>query len=152
MEIDERLKERDADANNLETSGSDTSSIRGKSPVDRVEDGELVQTMSKRFKGSVSGEAKEDERAETYPGFEKQRKKRKRSIMNDDQMGMIEKALADEPDMQRNSASIQSWADKLSQNVSSKMLLFLIFQPVFQSLSLLITRFCRALRLLHLHS
>ncbi|VVB07080.1 unnamed protein product [Arabis nemorensis] len=118
MEIVERLKERDADANNLETSGSDTSSNRGKSPVDRGEDGELVQNMSKRFKGSVSGEAKEDERAEAYPDFEKQRKKRKRSIMNDDQTGMIEKALAAEPDMQRNAASIQSWADKLSQEGS----------------------------------
>lgn len=122
-EIVERLKESDADASNLETSGSDTSSNRGKSLVDRVEVGELVQNMSKLFKGSASGELKEDEKAETFLVFEKQRKKRKRSIMNDNQMGMIEKALADEPDMQRNSASIQLWADKLSQNVSSRILL-----------------------------
>ncbi|KFK30908.1 hypothetical protein AALP_AA6G041600 [Arabis alpina] len=105
METVQRLNERDADANILETSGSDTSSNRGKSPVDQV-------------KGGVSGDGKEDERAENYPGFENQRKKRKRSIMNEDQMGMIEKALAAEPDMQRNSGSIQSWADKLSKEGS----------------------------------
>ncbi|AEE82269.1 sequence-specific DNA binding transcription factor ATNDX [Arabidopsis thaliana] len=116
-EIDtvERLKESDADASNLETSGSDTSSNRGKG---LVEEGELVQNMSKRFKGSASGEVKEDEKSETFLVFEKQKKKRKRSIMNADQMGMIEKALAEEPDLQRNSASRQLWADKISQKGS----------------------------------
>ncbi|KAL1188399.1 Nodulin homeobox [Cardamine amara subsp. amara] len=112
------LKESDADTSNLETSGSDTSSNRGKGLLDRVEDAELVQTMSKLFKGSGSGEVKEDEKAEAFLVFEKQRKRRKRSIMNDDQMGMIEKALAEESDMQRNSAWIQLWADRLSQTGS----------------------------------
>ncbi|ESQ37988.1 hypothetical protein EUTSA_v10028409mg [Eutrema salsugineum] len=116
MEIGEGLKESDADASNLETSGSDTSSNKGKSLVDQLDDGELL--LRKRFKGSASGEVKEDERAENFLVFEKLRKKRKRSIMNDDQMVMIEKALADEPDMQRNSSWIQYWAHKLSQNGS----------------------------------
>lgn len=136
------LKESEADASNLETSGSDTSSNRGKSLVDQVEDAELVQTMSKLFKGSGSEEVKEDEKSEAFLVFEKQRKRRKRSIMNDDQMGMIEKALAEEPDMQRNSASIQLWADKLSQSVSSTILLILIFNLYYKLCPLLlITRF-----------
>lgn len=112
MEIAERSKESD----NLETSGSETSSNRGgKGLVDQAEDGYLARTFTKRLKVSASsGEAKEDERAEASLLLEKQRTKRKRSIMSDDQMAMMEKALVDEPDMQRNSAWIRTWADKLS--------------------------------------
>lgn len=120
MEIAERSKESDADANNLETSGSETSSNRGKGLVDQVEDGDLARTFTKRLKVSASsGEVKEDERVEASLLLEKQRTKRKRSIMSDDQMAMMEKALVDEPDMQRNSGWIRTWADKLSQTVSS---------------------------------
>ncbi|KAJ4876535.1 sequence-specific DNA binding [Raphanus sativus] len=112
MEIAERSKESDGDANNLETSGSETSSNRGKG---LVEDGDLSRTFTQRLKVSASsGEVKEDERAEASLLLEKQRTKRKRSIMSDDQMAMMEKALVDEPDMQRNSAWIRTWADKLS--------------------------------------
>ncbi|CAN8308599.1 unnamed protein product [Cochlearia groenlandica] len=122
MEVEEQLKESDGDGSNLETSGSDTSSNRDKSLIDdRVQDGDLAWTLSTSgFKGSASGEAKEeeDERGETFLVFEKQRKRRKRSIMNDDQVGMIEKALVDEPDMQRNTPALQLWADKLSQTGS----------------------------------
>lgn len=130
VEIVPRLKESDADAMNLESSGLDTRSKRGKS---LVEDGELAhQAFTKLFKGSGSGEVKEDE---------KKGKKRKRSIMSDDQMEMMEKAIADEPLMQRDSAWIRTWAEKLNQNVSSQELLFFsVLQPV---LSLLIMRFCR---------
>lgn len=136
MEIVERLKESDVDASNLETSGSDSSSNRGKSLVDRAEDEELVQ---KRFKGISLGEVKEGERAKTFLVFETQRKKRKRSIMNDDQMAMIEKALAVEPEMQRNSVWVQLWADKLSQNVSSRNLHFSISNLFCKLPSLLLT-------------
>ncbi|XP_020244804.1 nodulin homeobox isoform X2 [Asparagus officinalis] len=45
---------------------------------------------------------------------EKQHRKRKRNIMSERQVNLIEGALVDEPDMQRNSASLQSWADTLS--------------------------------------
>lgn len=112
METAERSKESD----NLETSGSETSSNRGgKGLVDQAEDGDLARTFTKRLKVSASSrEAKEDERAEASLLLEKQRTKRKRSIMSDDQMAMMEKALVDEPDMQRNSAWIRTWADKLS--------------------------------------
>jgi hypothetical protein len=45
--------------------------------------------------------------------------------MNDHQITLMEKALLDEPEMQRNAAALQSWADKLSLHVS-KMLLCII--------------------------
>ncbi|KAL0730591.1 hypothetical protein Bca4012_026684 [Brassica carinata] len=104
VEIVPRLKESGADARNIETSGLDTRSKRGKS---LVEEGDLSQDFTKLFKGSGSGEGKEDE---------KKGKKRKRSIMSDDQMEMMEKAIADEPFMQRDSAWIRTWAEKLNQN------------------------------------
>ncbi|KAJ0265015.1 Nodulin homeobox [Hirschfeldia incana] len=115
IEIAERSKESDADANNLETSGSETSSNRGKGLGDQVEDGDLARTFTKRLKVSgSSGELREDERDEASLLLEKQRTKRKRSIMSDDQMALMEKALVDEPDMQRNSAWIRTWADRLT--------------------------------------
>ncbi|KAG2312128.1 hypothetical protein Bca52824_023685 [Brassica carinata] len=75
VEIVPRLKESGADARNIETSGLDTRSKRGKS---LVEEGELAQDFTKLFKGSGSGEG---------------------NIMSDDQMEMMEKAIADEPFM-----------------------------------------------------
>ncbi|XP_013619777.1 PREDICTED: uncharacterized protein LOC106326314 [Brassica oleracea var. oleracea] len=105
MEIVPRLKESDADACNLETSSLDTRSNRGKS---LVEDGDGdVELAHELFKGSGSGEVKEDE---------KQGKKRKRSIMSDDQVELMEKAIVDEPDMRRSAAWIKKWAEKLNQN------------------------------------
>lgn len=59
----------------------------------------------------------EDEKAESAQGEEKQPRKRKRNIMNERQIFLIEKALLEEPEMQRNAASLQSWADKLSCQV-----------------------------------
>ena len=46
-----------------------------------------------------------------------ERERKRRTIMNDKQVMLIERALKDEPDMQRNAASLQSWADKLSGHV-----------------------------------
>ena len=129
MEIVPRLKESDADACNLETSSLDTRSNRGKS---LVEDGDGdVELAHELFKGSGSGEVKEDE---------KQGKKRKRSIMSDDQVELMEKAIVDEPDMRRSAAWIKKWAEKLNQNVSARMINLTSLQPV---LNLLIMRFCR---------
>lgn len=59
----------------------------------------------------------EDEKAEATQGEEKQPRKRKRNIMNDKQISAIEEALLEEPEMQRNAALLQSWADKLSSQV-----------------------------------
>ncbi|XP_064956746.1 nodulin homeobox-like isoform X1 [Musa acuminata AAA Group] len=63
-------------------------------------------------------DTKEDDKAENGLSEEKQPRKRKRNIMNETQVLLIEKALLDEPEMQRNAASLQSWADKLSSQGS----------------------------------
>ncbi|KAL7200564.1 hypothetical protein ACSBR1_032481 [Camellia fascicularis] len=82
---------------NVETSGPDSSSTR-----------------EKNSKESGIGGVLEDEKVEDVQCEEKQQRKRKRTIMNDEQIAAIERALLDEPDMQRNFTSVQSWADKLS--------------------------------------
>ncbi|XWS09643.1 hypothetical protein CRYUN_Cryun39dG0007200 [Craigia yunnanensis] len=103
------LKEIDRDVQNVETSGSDTSSTKGKNVIDK-----LVERLRENTHAGV----REDEKVETVKTEEKQRRKRKRTIMNDEQVTIIERALLDEPEMQRNTASIQSWADKLSHDGS----------------------------------
>src|ERR1044072_6561244 len=90
----------DKDAQKIETSGSDTSSAKGKNVVNHMDNSELSKLNL------------EDDKIELA-----QRRKRKRTIMNDEQVTLIERALLDEPDMQRNAASLQSWADKLSVHV-----------------------------------
>ncbi|KAL1361705.1 hypothetical protein HN51_010037 [Arachis hypogaea] len=108
----------DKDAQNAETSGSDSSSAKRKNTVVHM-DSEHSKSIEPHKKVGV-GESAEDEKVETV-----QRRKRKRTIMNDKQVMLIERALLDEPDMQRNAASLQSWADKLSlhgSEVSSSQL------------------------------
>ncbi|KAL2981895.1 hypothetical protein AAZX31_13G313700 [Glycine max] len=101
-------REMDKDAQNVETSGSDSSSAKGKNVVDNMDNGELSKS-NECLKRTAVEENPEDEKIELS-----QRRKRKRTIMNDKQVMLIERALKDEPDMQRNAASLQSWADKLS--------------------------------------
>lgn len=107
------LRDGEKDVQNVETSGSDSSSTRGKNSTDQIDNSEFPKS-NEHIKASGSGGVQEDEKVEIIPSEEKQRRKRKRTIMNDTQMTLIEKALVDEPDMQRNAALIQSWADKLS--------------------------------------
>ncbi|XP_059429522.1 nodulin homeobox-like isoform X2 [Corylus avellana] len=107
------LREIDRDVQNVETSGSDTSSSRGKNATDQKENGEFSK-FKKQIKEGGFGGKPEDEMVIMVQCEEKQRKKRKRTIMNDKQITLMERALLDEPDMQRNAASIQLWADKLS--------------------------------------
>lgn len=104
-------RDMDKDAKNVETSGSDTSSAKGKNVVDHMDNGELSKS-NERLKRTAVEENPEDEKIELS-----QRKKRKRTIMNDKQVMLIERALKDEPDMQRNAVSLQSWAEKLSVHV-----------------------------------
>lgn len=59
----------------------------------------------------------EDEKIDGIQGEQKQPRKRKRNIMSERQIILIEKALMDEPEMQRNPALLQSWADTLSAQV-----------------------------------
>ncbi|OIW15750.1 hypothetical protein TanjilG_04285 [Lupinus angustifolius] len=105
-------RDMDKDAQNIETSGSDTSSAKGKNVMDHTDNGELSKSNELLKKARVE-ENPDDEKVETV-----QRRKRKRNIMNDKQVSLIETALLDEPDMHRNSASLQSWADKLSSHGS----------------------------------
>lgn len=116
------LRDGEKDVQNVETSGSDSSSTRGKNSTDQIDNSEFPKS-NEHIKASGSGGVQEDEKVEIIPSEEKQRRKRKRTIMNDTQMTLIEKALVDEPDMQRNAALIQSWADKLSFHVSEMNLL-----------------------------
>ncbi|KAL0459601.1 UNVERIFIED_CONTAM: Nodulin homeobox [Sesamum latifolium] len=100
------LADIDRDARTVETSGSDSSPTRGKNTITRVD--------VDHIKGSVLEETLEDEKVDAIHSDEKQQRKRKRTIMNDKQIALIESALVDEPDMHRNSTSLRMWADKLS--------------------------------------
>ncbi|XP_038682212.1 nodulin homeobox isoform X2 [Tripterygium wilfordii] len=107
------LREIDREIVHVETSGSDTSSTRGKNFVGQTDNGEYPKAGDC---GKESGfdAAKEDVNVESVQFGEKQPRKRKRTIMNDKQISLMERALLDEPEMQRNAASLQSWADKLT--------------------------------------
>ncbi|KAL0371379.1 UNVERIFIED_CONTAM: Nodulin homeobox [Sesamum angustifolium] len=100
------LADIERDARTVETSGSDSSPTRGKNTITRVD--------VDHNKGSVLEETLEDEKVDAIHSDEKQQRKRKRTIMNDKQIALIESALVDEPDMHRNSTSLRKWADKLS--------------------------------------
>lgn len=100
-------RENEKDARNFETSGSDSSPTRGKTPTDLD-----------HMRGSSYDEAAEEDKVDATHSEEKQQRKRKRTIMNDKQISLIESALIEEPDMHRNAISLRSWADKLSTHVS----------------------------------
>lgn len=100
----------------VESSGSDSSSTRGKNCTDQIHNIEFPKS-GEHIKQSGFGGLKEDEKVEAVTCEQKQQRKRKRTIMNDIQVTLVEKALLEEPGMQRNAASIQSWAEKLSAYV-----------------------------------
>ncbi|KAF2303824.1 hypothetical protein GH714_023639 [Hevea brasiliensis] len=110
------FKEIDTDFQNVETSGSDTSSTQGRNFVGQTGNGDFPESNEHIKENGCLG-VQEDEKLETIQTEGKQPRKQKRTIMNDYQMTIIENALVDEPDMQRNAASIQSWADILSLHV-----------------------------------
>ncbi|KAL3644832.1 hypothetical protein CASFOL_010012 [Castilleja foliolosa] len=97
------MKEIERDARGFETSGSDSSPVQGKNSMD-----------IDHFRGSGFDESMEDEKADAMHSDDKQQRKRKRTVMNDIQIALIESALVDEPDMQRHSTSLQLWSEKLS--------------------------------------
>ncbi|KAI4373023.1 hypothetical protein MLD38_011193 [Melastoma candidum] len=92
--------------------GPGTSSLKGKASADPTEKHDLK--MARDTKEGGPEQVQEEEMTETLQSMDKQPRKRKRTIMNDNQIRLMEDALVDEPDMQRNAASIQLWADKLS--------------------------------------
>ncbi|XP_044503187.1 nodulin homeobox isoform X2 [Mangifera indica] len=107
------LREKDKDVQIVVSSGSDTSPTGGKNFVDQMDSGQFPKG-NEPIKEIGFGGVQEIEKVEAVQGEEKQQRKRKRTIMNDNQISLIERALLDEPDMQRNTVSIRSWADKLS--------------------------------------
>ncbi|KAL9347808.1 hypothetical protein Peur_059174 [Populus x canadensis] len=111
--VSDVLREIDRDAHTVETSGSDTSSTRGKTYAGQVVNGDLLKSSEHIKRNGCQGVCG-GEKVESPHFEEKQPRKRKRTIMNDYQITLMEKALLDEPEMQRNAAALQSWADKLS--------------------------------------
>ena len=63
--------------------------------------------------------AQTTERVETNIGEDKQPKKRKRNVMNEQQIALIEAALRDEPEMQRSAHLLQLWTERLREYVST---------------------------------
>ncbi|MED6181851.1 hypothetical protein PIB30_023060 [Stylosanthes scabra] len=106
-------REMIVDALDTDTSSSDTSSSKGKNVFEHMYDGELSK-LNEDFEKVAVEENTEDEMLATV----QRRRKRKRNLMNDKQVSLIESALLDEPDLHRNAASLQSWAEKLSFNGS----------------------------------
>ncbi|KAJ4727569.1 nodulin homeobox-like [Melia azedarach] len=111
------VRDIEKDVQIVGSSGSDTSPAGGKNSVDPVDNGEFPKP-NEPVKESGVGGVQEEEKVETVQSEEKQQRKRKRTIMNDKQMSLIERALLDEPDMQRNTSSIRLWADRLSHHGS----------------------------------
>ena len=106
--VNSRDNEKDAQA--FDTSGSDSSPTRGKIHFD--------QMGVDRIKRHSFDETAEEEKIDPLHSEEKQQRKRKRTVMNDKQIALIESALIDEPDMHRNAPVLRLWADKLSIHVS----------------------------------
>ncbi|XP_042035008.1 nodulin homeobox-like isoform X6 [Salvia splendens] len=102
--VNSRDNEKDARA--FDTSGSDSSPTRGKTHFD--------QMGVDRIKQHSFDETAEEEKIDPIHSEEKQQRKRKRTVMNDKQIALIESALIDEPDMHRNAPVLRLWADKLS--------------------------------------
>ncbi|XP_041991997.1 nodulin homeobox-like isoform X1 [Salvia splendens] len=102
--INSRENEKDGPA--FDSSGSDSSPTRGKTHIDRMD--------VDHIKGSSFDETAEEEKTDPLHSEEKQQRKRKRTIMNDKQIALIESALIDDPDMHCNATALRLWADKLS--------------------------------------
>ena len=102
-----------SDTQNFVMIEPDLSSMGGKAPTNQIVDNESTK--------DVSVHIQREEKMETVQNEEKHQRKRKRTIMNDKQVALIEKALVDEPDMHRNAASLQLWADKLSDLVKNNL-------------------------------
>lgn len=101
-----------------------------------VEDDELSQMVDSIKEGNLIKTGHDDEKTETLPGEERQPRKRKRNIMNDKQITMIENVLLEEPEMQRNATMLQTWAEKLSFHVCNYYYLFYVLYIRFERFTL----------------
>ncbi|KAI3979977.1 hypothetical protein MKX01_042631 [Papaver californicum] len=109
--LSQSLKENDKDMRSVETSGSDGSSSREKDPPDQMNSGD-VSKLAEHNGGS--GVRRVRKRRNESPSSREKRGKRKRNVMNEKQVALIESALVGEPEMQRNAPMLQSLSDKLS--------------------------------------
>ncbi|RZC53345.1 hypothetical protein C5167_012196 [Papaver somniferum] len=109
--LPESLKDNDKDMRSVETSGSDDSSSREKDPPDQMNSGDV--SKSSEHNGG-SGVRKIRKRRNESPNSREKSGKRKRNVMNEKQIALIESALVGEPEMQRNAPMLQSLSDKLS--------------------------------------
>lgn len=114
------FREADKDTCNVE-SGSRLNPMKGRNCTDQMSDnGEFPNLLEHAKESGFRGMIEETDKVEASPNEERQPRKRKRNIMNLRQIALIEKALLDEPEMQRNASLLQSWADKLSVHVCRK--------------------------------
>ncbi|XXG72328.1 hypothetical protein AAC387_Pa07g1456 [Persea americana] len=108
------FREADKDICNVD-SGSRLNPMKGRNCTDQMSDnGEFPNLLEHAKESGFRGMIEETDKVEASPNEERQPRKRKRNIMNLKQIALIEKALLDEPEMQRNASLLQSWADKLS--------------------------------------
>ncbi|MCL7041640.1 hypothetical protein MKW94_018393, partial [Papaver nudicaule] len=109
--ISETLKEMAKDMRSIETSGSDGSSSREKDPSDQMNSGDVSKSVEHN---GGSGVKRVRKRRNESPSSREKRNKRKRNVMNEKQVALIESALVGEPEMQRNAPMLQSLSEKLS--------------------------------------
>lgn len=73
----------------------------------------------------------------TQEKSEAQANKRKRSIMNDEQIAMIEKSLMDEPHIRLKAATLQTWINNLNHIVRVKsQIQFLLYELLLSNTTL----------------
>uniref|UniRef100_A0A803MWU1 Nodulin homeobox homeobox-like domain-containing protein n=1 Tax=Chenopodium quinoa TaxID=63459 RepID=A0A803MWU1_CHEQI len=114
----ECIVETEKEIYNVETSsGSDSSTTRGQNPNEKVGDDEYT-SPNEHLHRNEGGGVQQDERVESVHGEESQVRKRKRNLMNNIQLSLIERVLQDEPDIHKNIASLQSWANILSSHTA----------------------------------
>ncbi|CAN6466055.1 unnamed protein product [Victoria cruziana] len=97
--------------------GNSSGGKKSKNRLDELfttSDGQFTKPAEFTRDSESKGPAHGIEKGEAVESEEKQPRKRKRNIMNDKQINLIEKALIEEPDLQRNAVSLQSWTEKLS--------------------------------------
>ncbi|KAH9314712.1 hypothetical protein KI387_023339, partial [Taxus chinensis] len=114
----ESAAEIDHNDKNLEIRNEDNSMVMGKGyfydqdALREVEENQNHVDGEKEDEGAGST-AQAMERVDTSIGEDKQPRKRKRNVMNEQQIVLIEAALRDEPEMQRNANLLQLWTERL---------------------------------------
>ncbi|GAA0163043.1 homeodomain transcription factor [Lithospermum erythrorhizon] len=99
----------EADTQNVEASGYSSSTKEKKLA-------NLNYDVYSKEGGVMEGQ--KPEKGEAMKQEERQHRKRKRTLMNEQQIALVEKAILDEPRLHRNESSLQLWAERLSAHGS----------------------------------